>query len=88
MTTFAELNTEIRGIEGELAYGSETMIYGDFASRMIDLGGKDWRESDAEVPSDEVAWWRKAYQLYREDLAKPEGERFESIQDLFDSIDA
>ena len=69
MTTFAELNTEIRGIEGELAYGSETAMYGDFVSRMIDLDGTDWRESDAEVPSDEVAWWRKAYQLYREGLS-------------------
>jgi len=86
MTTFAELNTEIRGIEGELAYGSETMIYGDFASRMIDLGGKDWRESDDVIDADEVAWWRKAYQLYREDLAKPEGERFESCQDLYNAV--
>ena len=86
MITFAELSTEIDGIEDELAYGSETMIYGDFVSRMIDLGGKDWRESDAEVPSDEVAWWRKAYQLYREDLAKPESERFDSCQDLYNAV--
>jgi len=86
MTTFAELNTEISGIEGELAYGSETMIYGDFVSRMIELGGTAWRESDAEVPSDEVAWWRKAYQLYREDLAKPESERFDSCEDLYHAV--
>ena len=86
MTTFAELNTEISRIEDELAYGSETMIYGDFASRMIDLGGKDWQESDSAVPEDEVAWWRKAYRIYREDLAKTESERFESCQDLYNAV--
>ena len=88
MTTFAQFHAEIRAIEGDLAYGSETAMYGDFVARMIKLGGNQWRESDSAVPEDEVAWWRKAYQLYREDLAKPESERFESIQDLFDSFDA
>ena len=39
-------------------------MYGDFVTRMIKLGGRDWRESDAQVPADEEAWWLKAYDLY------------------------
>jgi hypothetical protein len=84
--TFAEFNAEIKAVEGRLAYGSETSIYGHFVDRMGELGGRRWRESDAEVPADEVAWWRKAYELYEADQQLPRDQQATDVQDIFDRV--
>lgn len=84
--SFREFAQEIKGREGELAYGSETAMLGDLNSRMAELGGKDWRESDEIVPAGEVAWWRRAYELYAADLALPLDERATDLQDIYDRV--
>ena len=84
--TFTEFSREIREIEGRLAYGSETSIYGHFVDRMSQLGGKGWRESDTAVPGDEIEWWKKAYELYEADQQLPADEQATDVQDIFDRV--
>ena len=85
-TTFAQFEREIKDIEGRLAYGSETSIYGHFVARMSEVGGNGWRESDATVPTDEAAWWRKAYELYEADQQLPADQQATDAQDIFDRV--
>ncbi len=84
--TFAEFDREISEIEGRLAYGSETSVYGHFVHRMGEIGGAKWRESDQAVPQDELAWWRKAYDLYATDQELALDEQATDIQDIFDRV--
>jgi hypothetical protein len=84
--TYTELHNEIQTQEGQLAYGSETSIYGDFATAMAKIGGRDWRESDAQVPADESAWWSRCYDLYAADQQLPEDEQVTDLQDIYDRV--
>lgn len=62
--------------EREMAYGSETSLRGYCI------------ESLQRDPSRRnVEWWTRAYDLYEADQAKPESERYEDLQDLFDAVE-
>ena len=85
-TTYKMFDAEISARESQLAPGSETSIYGDFVRRMAELGGGSWRESDALVPADELAWWRRCYDLYTADQALPRDEQAQDVQDIYDRV--
>jgi hypothetical protein len=84
--TFEQFHQEIRRLEQQLAPGSETSVYGDFVKRMSELGGDGWRESDAEVPADEVDGWRKVYELVEADMQLPADERATSVSEFYNRV--
>lgn len=86
MTTYAEFNKEISAIEGQLAYGGETSYYGHFVDRMTKLGGPNWRESDAEMDDEEVAWWVRCYDLIQADAKLPADEQATDVSDIFERV--
>lgn len=86
MTTFAEFRAEIKEIEGRLAYGSESSIYRYFVHQMTTIGGNNWCESDIDVPANELAWWRRCYELYEVDQALPLDEQAADCQEIFDRV--
>ena len=76
MTTLSKLTAEIKARETELAYGSETMLWGDYCERMRQLTGVLPYNEDAvqdagdpEIADDEAKWWMDAYALHAGDKA-------------------
>jgi hypothetical protein len=70
----SKLTDEIKAREKELAYGSETMLWGDYCERMHKLTGIHPYNVDAvtdagdpEIDEDEAQWWMDAYTMYADD---------------------
>lgn len=83
-TSYAELYNDIRDIERDLAYGSQTSMWSDFIDRMDKLGIRSPMQPDCEddeqlIDSVEAAWWRQAYTLLQADPSR-------DVQDIYNEV--
>lgn len=85
-----ELTKKVKAFESELAYSSETPLWGDFLDsiekncKVNPLNAEDHDET--KVDDAEALWWINAYEKYS-DLAKDADYWSDNgLQDFYDSI--
>jgi hypothetical protein len=59
--TYRELREQIRDYEGELAYGSETTLWGEFYRNPAVYREEGADDENDEVDEQEAIWWLTAY---------------------------
>lgn len=84
MTNLNDFLNDIRTLEGELATGSETCIWGDCIHRLNEVVGYNVLSADdtVEIPIDEARWWLSAYKK----LSDPNEDINDLQSDIYDRI--
>lgn len=77
--SFADLREDIKSIERNLAYGSETAMWGDFVGRMHEIGIDPHEPGEQKIDATEAAWWREAYSALAADPSR-------ETQDIYDQV--
>lgn len=80
-----EFLAKIRDYEAELAYGSETQLWGDLLERLREITGRWEPQADCwdeeTISLNEAVWWFAAYDLYRDHQ-----DDYDDMQQLYDDV--